>query len=78
MTPAATISLQAIMNEKYVAMFQTVEEWNDYKRTGFPTFGRDAPTAADVSIAEREANPNTPADGARNWNDTGPVSSNCG
>jgi hypothetical protein len=72
------ISLQAIMNEKYVALFQNPEVWNDWKRTGFPTLVGTPPRRLTYPISEREANPNTPADGARNWNDTGPVSSNCG
>jgi hypothetical protein len=77
-TPTATISLQAIMNEKYVALFQTLETWNDYKRTGFPTLLGTPPRRLTYPFTEREANPSIPADGARNWNDTGPVSSNCG
>jgi hypothetical protein len=66
------------MNEKYVALFQNPEVWNDWKRTGFPTLVGTPPRRLTYPISEREANPNTPADGARNWNDTGPVSSNCG
>jgi hypothetical protein len=77
-TPTAAISLQAIMNEKYVALFQTLETWNDYKRTGFPTLAGTPPRRLTYPFTEREANPSIPADGARNWNDTGPVSSNCG
>ena len=72
------ISLQAIMNEKYVALFQNPEVWNDWKRTGFPTLVGTPPRRLTYPISEREANPSIPADGARNWNDTGPVSSNCG
>jgi Starch-binding associating with outer membrane/Susd and RagB outer membrane lipoprotein len=82
-TPIGAISLQAIMNEKYVALFQNVEVWNDFKRTGFPTMVGPPvvgppPRRMTYPASEREANPNIPADGARNWNDTGPVSSNCG
>ena len=77
-SPITTLSLQAIMNEKYVALFQNPEVWNDWKRTGFPTLVGSPPRRLTYPISEREANPNTPADGARNWNDTGPVSSNCG
>jgi hypothetical protein len=66
------------MNEKYVALFQTLETWNDYKRTGFPTLAGTPPRRLTYPFTEREANPSIPADGARNWNDTGPVSSNCG
>jgi hypothetical protein len=77
-SPIGTISLKAIMNEKYVALFQNPEVWNDWKRTGFPALYGTPPRRLTYPISEREANPNTPADGARNWNDTGPVSSNCG
>ena len=77
-SPIGTISLQAIMNEKYVALFQNPEVWNDWKRTGFPAVAGTPPRRLTYPLSEREANPNIPADGARNWNDTGPVSSNCG
>jgi starch-binding outer membrane protein, SusD/RagB family len=33
-TPA---TLQAIMEEKYISMYQTIEVWSDWKRTCFPT-----------------------------------------
>lgn len=29
-------TLQSIIEEKYIAMFQTIEPWNDWKRTCFP------------------------------------------
>jgi SusD/RagB-like outer membrane lipoprotein len=77
-TPATSASLAAIMNEKYIATFQTLETWNDYKRTGFPLLAGTPPRRLTYPLTEREANPNIPADGTRNWNDTGPVSSNCG
>jgi hypothetical protein len=82
-TPIGKVSLQAIMNEKYVALFQSLEVWNDFKRTGFPVMVGPPvvgppPRRLTYPASEREANPNIPADGARNWNDTGPVSSNCG
>jgi hypothetical protein len=76
-TPIGAISLQAIMNEKSVALFQNPEVWNDWKRTGFPVLVGSPPRRLTYPISEREANPNIPADGARNWNDTGPVSSGC-
>jgi Starch-binding associating with outer membrane/Susd and RagB outer membrane lipoprotein len=77
-TPVAKVSLQAIVNEKYIALFQNLETWNDYKRTGFPVLEGTPPRRLTYPFTEREANPNIPPDGARNWNDTGPVSSNCG
>ena len=67
----------AIMEEKYVATFRTLEAWNDYKRTCYPNI---TPTAGKTNVigrlpygsAERSTNPNVPALGAqpqRNWND---------
>jgi len=32
----ATITLQDIMTQKYIAMFTTIEPWVDYRRTGLP------------------------------------------
>jgi starch-binding outer membrane protein, SusD/RagB family len=69
--------LTAIMEEKYVATFRTLESWNDYKRTCYPNI---TPTAGKTNIvgrllygsSERSTNPNVPAIGAqplRNWND---------
>lgn len=77
-TPIVTLSLQAIMNEKSVALFQNPEVWNDWKRTGFPVLVGSPPRRLTYPLSERQADPNLPADGARNWNDTGPVSSGCG
>ena len=34
--PSVTASLGEILTEKYIALFQTLEPWNDYKRTCFP------------------------------------------
>ncbi len=69
--------LTAIMEEKYVATFRTLESWNDYKRTCYPNI---TPTAGKTNVVarlpygsqERSTNPNVPALGAqptRNWND---------
>ncbi|MBC7841823.1 MAG: SusD/RagB family nutrient-binding outer membrane lipoprotein [Gemmatimonadaceae bacterium] len=69
--------LTAIMEEKYVATFRTLESWNDYKRTCYPNI---TPTAGKTNVLtrlpygsqERAANPNVPDLGAqpvRNWND---------
>jgi hypothetical protein len=77
----ATVSLKAIMTEKYLALFQNIEIWNDWKRTGIPLMINQAqiPHRLTYPLSEREANKNIPADGALNWNDTGtPVTSNCG
>ena len=72
-----TALLTAIMEEKYVATFRTLEAWNDYKRTCYPNI---TPTAGKTNVigrlpygsAERSTNPNVPDLGAqplRNWND---------
>jgi starch-binding outer membrane protein, SusD/RagB family len=73
-------TLQAIMEEKYISLFQNLEVWNDWKRTCFPTL---RPAVAKTAIpgrlpygqTEEQTNPNTPpaADQnlftVRNWND---------
>lgn len=70
--------LQEIMLEKYMALFQNIEAWNDYKRTCLPVFpslptGQTAlPGRLLYGEAERNTNPNIPAPSdqpARNWND---------
>lgn len=75
------VTLQQIMNEKYVVLFQNLEEWNDYKRTCYPALvpGNGAvaiPGRLLYPTSERQTNPNVPADPVRNWNDpnacTGP------
>jgi hypothetical protein len=68
--------LQEIMIEKYIALFQNPEAWNDFKRTCIP---RLTPAAGNAVIGrllygddERNANPNIPAPAqqpARNDND---------
>jgi hypothetical protein len=34
---SGTISLQAIMNQKYLSSFLQIESWTDWRRTGYPT-----------------------------------------
>ena len=69
--------LTAIMEEKYVDTFRTLESWNDYKRTCYPNL---TPASGKSNVIarmpygsqERSTNPNVPALGAqpvRNWND---------
>jgi len=36
LAPLGAVTLPAIMEEKYVSLFQNPEVWNDYKRTCFP------------------------------------------
>ena len=69
------VTLGAIMNEKYIVLFQNLEAWNDYKRTCFPqlTPGNGAvaiPGRLLYPTSERQTNTaNVPADPVRNWND---------
>jgi hypothetical protein len=62
-------SIDDIMEEKYVAMFQSIEVWNDYKRSCYPAIA-PVPTAAfDNTVpgrlfygtSETNANPNVPS-----------------
>jgi len=68
---------QQIMEEKYVALFQNMEVWSDYKRTCWPNL---APANDAVAIPARmlyganelSTNPNIPVPAQqprRNWND---------
>ena len=79
--PLGAVTLQAIMEEKYIALFQNIEVWSDYKRTCLPVLD-PAGTAAAIpgrvyyGQSEENANPNTPTvgeqdatNGGRNAND---------
>jgi hypothetical protein len=67
--PHAPATLQTIMEDKYIALFQNVEIWNDYKRTCLPalrpfveaTFGGHIPGRFFYGEFERSTNPNTPS-----------------
>ena len=69
-----TVTLDDIMTEKYITLFQNIEYWNDYKRTCLPAL---TPAAGKANVpgrllygtTERQTNPNVPADPTRNWND---------
>jgi hypothetical protein len=79
------VTLTDIMLEKYIALFQNIEVWNDYKRTCVPTLARyqtatETPGRLPYGSAERTNNPNIPLPSAyptgttgpsrlRNWND---------
>jgi hypothetical protein len=77
----AQVTLQTIMEEKYIALFQNVEVWSDYRRTCFPVLdpagsATEIPGRVYYGQAEENANPNTPtvaqqdgANGGRNPND---------
>lgn len=58
--------LEAIMMEKYIAMFLNMVVWSDWKRTGYPhftfTYGdRPIPRRFLYPLEERNANPNIPS-----------------
>jgi hypothetical protein len=71
--------LEDIFAEKYIATFQTVEGWNDYKRNCFPRLQAPGTNAQILGrllygSAERQTNPNIPTvaqqlANPRNWND---------
>ena len=63
----AAPTLSDIMTEKYIALFQNIEYWNDYKRTCLPALtpalGRSVvPGRIPYGITEVQTNPNTPPD----------------
>jgi hypothetical protein len=79
-TPIAAPTLTDIMSSKYIALFQNVETWNDWKRTCIPAMkpsrGKQAiPGRLLYGQTEEQTNSNTPASTAqnlftvRNWND---------
>jgi hypothetical protein len=57
--------IQAIMEDKYVALFQNTEVWNDYRRTCYPNLtpaaGTSIPARLVYGTDERRANPNIPS-----------------
>ena len=61
--------LTAIMEEKYVALFQNTEVWNDYRRTCYPNLtpasGTFIPARLVYGTDERRANPNIPSPSAQ-------------
>jgi hypothetical protein len=64
-------TLQAIMEEKYISMFQTIEVWSDWKRTCFPQLtparGRTAiPGRLYYGETEEQTNSNTPPSSSQN------------
>ena len=64
-------SLQTIIEEKYIALFQNIEVWNDWKRTCLPAL---TPARTRTVIpgrlyygqTEEQTNPNTPPSSAQN------------
>ncbi|HEX6559616.1 MAG TPA: SusD/RagB family nutrient-binding outer membrane lipoprotein [Longimicrobiales bacterium] len=77
LTDLATITFDDVMAEKYIAQFQNIDVWSDYKRTCYPTltpFGTRTEVIGRLlyGSAERNANPNIPLASnqpARNWDD---------
>jgi starch-binding outer membrane protein, SusD/RagB family len=75
--PLASVTLAQVAVEKWIADFQTLENWNDYKRNCLPKLtpaaGRAAiPGRLVYPFSERNVNPNIPlpsAQPARNAND---------
>ena len=75
--PSGAALLDAIMTEKYITMFQTIETWSDYRRTCVPALtpapGGQIPTRIGYPGDEQNTNPNIPDAGPlRNWNDPNP------
>jgi starch-binding outer membrane protein, SusD/RagB family len=75
-------TLQSIMEEKYINLYQNVESWNDFKRTCYP---RLVPTNTAFTVipgripywdTEKQTNPKVPSESplqtARNANDPNP------
>lgn len=81
--------LREILTEKYIVTYQTIEGWNDYKRTCFPNLapvveGRTIPARLFYDTAERQTNTSIPDPSlqpARNDNDpanaTDPFGAEC-
>lgn len=64
-------TLQSIMEEKYISLFQNIEVWSDWKRTCFPrltpALGKTAiPGRLYYGETEEQTNPNTPSSADQN------------
>ena len=61
---AGALTLEHIMIQKYITMFQDAELFNDWRRTGFPTLtpntGTSIPRRLPYPQTELNLNPNTP------------------
>lgn len=71
--PAGLALLDAIMTEKYISTYQTIETWSDWRRTCIPTLapapGGVIPERIGYPESEVIANPNIPDAGPlRSWN----------
>ena len=76
--PTGNVTLAEIMTEKYIALFQNTEVWNDWKRTCLPALTAAQGTTGGIpsrllyAESERSTNPNIPLPSdqpVRNWND---------
>jgi hypothetical protein len=81
----AAVTFDDVMLEKYIAMFQNIGVWSDFKRTCIPLVtpngaAAEVPGRIPYGSAERNTNPNIPLPSAypagttgvsalRNWND---------
>ena len=70
-----TALLQEILTSKYIAMFQHIEVWNDYKRTCWPNLAPNATAIAPntkipprfyYGVSERQTNKNLPSVSSQN------------
>ena len=71
-TTAGTALLTAILDEKYIAQFQMLEAWSDYRRTCYPNitpasqaFSGNVPARFIYASSEITANSNIPALGSQ-------------
>ena len=82
LAPKVITSVNDIMEEKYIAMYQNIEVWNDYKRSCYPaitpyptaTFANKVPGRLYYGTTEQNANPNVPDRNVQNVNGGNPVS----
>jgi hypothetical protein len=85
MPELASVTINDVMLEKHIAMFQNIDVWSDFKRTCLPLVKpyltqAEVPGRLPYGSGERTANPNIPIASAypagttgaaalRNWND---------
>jgi hypothetical protein len=85
LAPLTVVTFDDVMLEKYIAMFQNIAVWSDFRRTCIPRItpngvAAEVPGRIPYGSAERNANPNVPLPSAfpagttgasplRNWND---------
>jgi hypothetical protein len=88
MPALASVTFEDVMREKYIAMFQNIAVWSDYRRTCVPSItpfgtGAEVPGRIPYGAFERTNNPNLPlpsefpakttgSSPQRTWNDLNP------